>query len=87
MRKILSVGALLAALAFAGAVVTAQETPTKPTRRQMGPMMGMMGQGGQMDHMGNMGAMMKMMQGMTPMMEQCRQMMGGAAPSGETDQR
>ena len=84
MKNIFLVTALLAGLALAGAAVTAQETPTKPAQRQMGPMMG---QGGQMGQMGNMGAMMKMMQGMMPMMEQCRQMMGGTAPSEETDQR
>ena len=81
MRKIFW-AALLAAVLLAGAMVTAQETPSKPASPQMqkmGPMMGMMGQGAQTGQMGQMGSMMQMMQ----MMDACAQMMGATSSSSQ----
>lgn len=78
---------VVAGVFLAGAMVTAQETSSKPAspRRMMGRMMGMMGEESPMKSMDH-GAMMERMQGMEQMMEQCRQMMAGAhatEPSGD----
>ena len=86
MKRIYWPAALLAGVVLAGAMVTAQETPSKvptPQMHRMGQMMGMMGQGKHMEQMGEMGSMMQMMQGMRKMMDACAQMMGTTSSSSQ----
>lgn len=79
MKRIYWAVVLLAGIVLAGAMVTAQETSSKPTilqMQKMGPVTEMMGKGGEMGPMQQMGPMMQMMQN-------CQQMMGGAATSSQ----